>query len=171
MAALHEYCGGVAAKPGRQWRINFSRVQWQTEVVKGTYSKVINPKTKKHYPEDNWVWSPQGFVNMHRPETWAFLQFSGITAGQGEEAFVFNDDELVKWELYTVYHAQTAYRKAKGHFAQTLSQLKNVGLPQLKYKPKLETTSFLYEVSAGRRQSDYLWHINNEGRTWKTKMK
>ena len=26
--------------------------------------------------EDNWVWSPQGVVDMHRPERWGFVQFS-----------------------------------------------------------------------------------------------
>ncbi len=166
---LHEYCGGVYAKSGNQWRINFSRVQWQTETINGIYSKVINPETKKHYPEDNWVWSPQGFVDMHRPETWAFMQFSDNVVGQGQDAFVFNEDELVKWELYTIYHAQVAYRNATGHFAKNLSQLNKVGLPALKYNSKLETTSSLYEASANRKESFYHWHINNEGRTWKTK--
>jgi hypothetical protein len=28
-----------------------------------------NPK------EDNWVWSPQGVVNMHVPERWGYLVF------------------------------------------------------------------------------------------------
>lgn len=44
---------------GTTWRINFSRVQW----------KPGNPK------EDNWVWSPQGVVNMHVPERWGYLTF------------------------------------------------------------------------------------------------
>lgn len=46
---------------GTMWRINFSRVQW-------TAGK---PK------EDNWVWSPQGVINMHVPERWGYLHFSG----------------------------------------------------------------------------------------------
>jgi hypothetical protein len=44
---------------GTTWRINFSRVEW----------KPGNPK------EDNWVWSPQGVVNMHVPERWGYLVF------------------------------------------------------------------------------------------------
>lgn len=44
---------------GTTWRINFSRVEW----------KPGNPK------EDNWVWSPQGVVNMHVPERWGYLTF------------------------------------------------------------------------------------------------
>lgn len=44
---------------GTEWRINFSRVEW----------KAGQPK------EDNWVWSPQGVVNMHVPERWGYLRF------------------------------------------------------------------------------------------------
>ena len=46
-------------QPGTNWRINFSRVEW----------KPGNPK------EDNWVWSPQGVINMHVPERWGYLHF------------------------------------------------------------------------------------------------
>jgi hypothetical protein len=55
--------------PGDEWRINFSRVEWQTRVVNGKYEKL--PKT----PEDNWVWSPQGEVNMHIPDRWGYVTF------------------------------------------------------------------------------------------------
>jgi hypothetical protein len=50
-------------KAGTTWRINFSRVQW-------TAGK---PK------EDNWVWSPQGVIDMHVPERWGYLHFSAMT--------------------------------------------------------------------------------------------
>jgi hypothetical protein len=46
-------------QPGTTWRINFSRVEW----------KPGNPK------EDNWVWSPQGVINMHVPDRWGYLHF------------------------------------------------------------------------------------------------
>nr|WP_315258938.1 carbohydrate-binding family 9-like protein [uncultured Duganella sp.] len=48
-------------RDGTTWRINFSRVEWTTG----------KPK------EDNWVWSPQGVIDMHVPERWGFLQFLG----------------------------------------------------------------------------------------------
>jgi hypothetical protein len=54
---------------GDTWRINFSRVQWQTTIQDGNYIKLPNK------PEDNWVWSPQGVIDMHQPETWGFLEF------------------------------------------------------------------------------------------------
>jgi hypothetical protein len=49
--------------------MNFSRVEWQLRVRDGRYEKV--PDTK----EDNWVWSPQGVINMHIPEKWGTVRF------------------------------------------------------------------------------------------------
>jgi len=41
------------------WRINFSRVEWLLEGG----------------PEENWVWSPTGRVDIHVPERWGILYF------------------------------------------------------------------------------------------------
>lgn len=60
----------VPPKPGETWRVNFSRVEWQLQVKNGAYEKVPNTK------EDNWVWSPQGVINMHVPEKWGFVRFA-----------------------------------------------------------------------------------------------
>lgn len=67
--AFVERSGKGRPKAGDQWRMNFSRVEWQVRVVEGKYEKV--PGTK----EDNWVWSPQGVVNMHVPEKWGVVRF------------------------------------------------------------------------------------------------
>ncbi|MHC4414307.1 MAG: carbohydrate-binding family 9-like protein [Planctomycetota bacterium] len=61
---------------GDVWRINFSRVQWRHRVRGGRYEKL--PDT----PEENWVWSPQGVVNMHVPKRWGYVEF----VGEGTEA-------------------------------------------------------------------------------------
>ena len=55
---------------GDEWRINFSRVEWQTRTVEGKYEKLPGLK------EDNWVWSPQGEINMHIPERWGVVKFA-----------------------------------------------------------------------------------------------
>ena len=70
--------------PGDVWKINFSRVQWKHEIVEGKYQRIpphgtplaesLNPEEQEH-PEDNWVWSPQGAVNMHLPERWGEVVF------------------------------------------------------------------------------------------------
>ena len=56
-------------RAGDVWRINFSRVHWQLDIVDGAYVK--RPKT----PEHNWVWTPQFAINMHRPRHWGFVEF------------------------------------------------------------------------------------------------
>jgi hypothetical protein len=67
-SAFVERSGFGRPKPGDQWRVNFSRVEWKTEVVGGVYRKLPGR-------EDNWVWSPQGVIDMHRPEKWGFVRF------------------------------------------------------------------------------------------------
>jgi hypothetical protein len=65
------------------WRINFSRVNWQHVLGSdGKYSRKKNVETGKNLPEYNWVWSPQGIINMHYPEYWGYLQFSTQKAGK-----------------------------------------------------------------------------------------
>jgi len=58
-------------EPGDEWRVNFSRVEWQVETTGGHYAKVAGRR------EDNWVWSPQGEVNMHIPDRWGYVKFAG----------------------------------------------------------------------------------------------
>ena len=59
----------LAPKVGEEWRVNFSRVEWVLDVVAGKYEK------RKGLKEDNWVWSPQGVINMHVPEKWGVVRF------------------------------------------------------------------------------------------------
>jgi hypothetical protein len=59
---------------GQEWRVNFSRVEWQTEIRDHGYVKIPGLK------EDNWVWSPQGVVDMHVPDKWGYVRFSSETA-------------------------------------------------------------------------------------------
>lgn len=65
---------GVQTPPaaGDSWRVNFSRVQWQHRIEDGKYVKV----PKSEHPEDNWVWSPTGVIDMHRPEHWGVVTFA-----------------------------------------------------------------------------------------------
>ena len=59
----------LTPKDGEEWRVNFSRVEWVLDVVAGKYEK------RKGLKEDNWVWSPQGVINMHVPEKWGVVRF------------------------------------------------------------------------------------------------
>lgn len=48
-------------KNADKWRINFSRVEWQYEIINGKYVK------KPDTPADKWVWTPQYAKNMYIP--------------------------------------------------------------------------------------------------------
>jgi hypothetical protein len=106
----------VPPRDGEQWRINFSRVQWDLEVVDGKYRKV------KGRPEYNWVWSPQGAIDMHRPERWGYLQFS--TAKPDSVKFRPDPDRRLRDALHRVYYAQARHRSRTGAYASSLEALK-----------------------------------------------
>jgi Carbohydrate family 9 binding domain-like len=140
----------VPPRDGDYWRINFSRVEWENEVVGGKYRRL------KGRPEDNWVWSPQGVVNMHRPETWGVLQFSSAPPGTVE----YRPDPSLPTRhlLHRVYYAQRAYRHRNGRWAPSMEELK------LKGDVRLQTTDSLFEASTeahGRR-----WRIGSDARVW-----
>jgi hypothetical protein len=77
---------------GDQWRINFSRVQW--DVHPGTCDKV------EGRPEHNWVWSEQGVIDMHRPERWGYVQFEPSAT----VPFRPDPDHAAKSALFTEWH-------------------------------------------------------------------
>lgn len=72
---------GLAPAPGDEWRVNFSRVQWPLVIVDGGYRKAREPVDWSDHPEDNWVWSPQGEIDMHIPEKWGVVRFVGRNPG------------------------------------------------------------------------------------------
>ena len=61
-------------KEGDQWRINFTRVAWEHDVINGTYQR--KKENGKLLKESYWVWSNQMVANMHQPEMWGVLQFT-----------------------------------------------------------------------------------------------
>jgi len=122
---LQENPPGRRPTNGDTWRINFSRVEWLHEIVAGAYRKTPDRR------EDNWVWSPQGVIDMHRPERWGYLQFSTRTAGSAEARDVrFRPDptNAARDVLQRVYDAQHAFRKTHERFAATLRELELDGL-------------------------------------------
>ncbi len=105
--------GGVPPRDGERWRINFSRVEWDVEIADGIYRKLPDR------PEHNWVWSPQGVIDMHRPERWGVVQFSRA----GEDAFRPDPTLPARDALMEVYYAQRAYRDEHGEWAERLEEL------------------------------------------------
>jgi len=95
------------------------------------------------------------------------VQFSDVIADKGTDEFIYNLDEDVKWELYKLYYAQKAYYKNNRHYTTQLSNLTNA--EKFTFNPEIETTQSLFEARASRKESDFIWHIDQNGRTWKSK--
>jgi hypothetical protein len=158
---------------GEQYRIDFSRVEWITDVVNGKYKKrthVVDGH-EKPLPENNWVWSPQGVIAMHQPETWGFLQFSEKTAGTGTDSYVPDPDNEVKWALRMLYYRQNGYfEKNKAYTAD----LRALGLENYKvgmslFLPSIKMTQTMYEATLPSADGRYNWHIVQDGRIWEEK--
>lgn len=65
LAEYAKYEPGVTVPPktGDYWRINFSRVQYKVHVETRADGSQAYVKDEG-VPADNWVWNPQGVVNM-----------------------------------------------------------------------------------------------------------
>jgi len=156
-----------AQKPpaaGDMWRINFSRVEWDRDVINGRYVVKKNAMGSR-LPEHNWVWSPQGVVNMHYPEMWGFVQFSGQPAGQGDETFVLQKSEWAKWALRRVYYKEKTFFSRHGRYTASVDSLglhkpDVAGIP---WPPEIRCTWSGFE--ARLRLAGKVWRIDGEGRT------
>lgn len=153
--------------PGEQWRINFSRVQWQLDIVDGNYQKTINPETGKPFPEYNWVWSPQWAIDMHRPEYWGYVQFSNIPAGTGNVAFQIHPDTPVRYLLRELYYLQLQYKHINNHFAKSMEEL-NPETPSVfsSIKPVFDVAKTRFMISASSKDGNSTWHITEDSRLW-----
>ncbi len=153
-------------RPGDQWRVNFSRVQWQLDIKDGKYTKRLDVKTGKPLPEDNWVWSPQGAINMHMPERWGFVQFSDATAG-APASFVESRNERVKWALRRLYYRQRQFRAKHGRYAGDLQPLDaaSVRVEGLDFQPSMQATDSLYEIRANGFDGAVV-RIRQDGKVW-----
>ena len=162
-AALKE-CANSPAPPlhGDRWRMNFSRVEWQIDIVEGAYRKAAGTR------EDNWVWSPQGVVDMHRPEHWGYVQFS--TEAAGTTPFLPDPTAGVRRQLMQVYYLQRAYRKEHGRYAAQWSELgedcqDSSGIGPL----SLETTAVGFVAGATVTLPDGSWErwwVQQDSRIW-----
>jgi hypothetical protein len=134
-------------REGDQIRVGFSRVEWQHEIVDGRYQKIPG------LPEDNWVWTPTGVIDMHRPERWGVVQFTEQTDALPQPV------PLAEWEnrviLVDLFEAQLAWRRENGTFTSSLSDLAMDGIPGL----TLEATSSQFIARLGRFSVDHEWRL------------
>jgi hypothetical protein len=161
-------CAHRPAPPaeGEQWKVNFSRVEWQTEVRDEGYAKVVAPATGKSLAEDNWVWSPQGLVAMHYPEMWGVVQFTNAVAGTKVVAFVPDPADAARWVLRRVFYAERNYYLQNGTYTADLTNLElgAVDLSDFSWPPKLEATAHFFEAEVASRDGKTRLRIVQDGK-------
>jgi hypothetical protein len=148
---------------GDQWRVNFSRVEWTTTLNNGAYVKV------KGRPEDNWVWSPQWVVDMHRPETWGYVQFT--RKAPDTVRGVPDPSWGARTTLMRIYHAQKTFFEMHNRWATTLQELgEQEGATHLEVAPpiiQINDAGYVCTVRiAGAGGHSEYWHVSQDSRVW-----
>jgi hypothetical protein len=143
-------------KEGTLWRINFSRVEWDTKVNNGKYI----PQS----PEHNWTWSQQGVVDMHFPERWGYLMFSKNVTGNTPFTLPYNEQQ--RQYLWLIYYREHSYYAKHHAYA---SKLKNFGLVSkvmidgCKNLLRLEATPHQFMVFITDENNKTTWAIDQQG--------
>ena len=117
------------------WRINFSRVQW----------------LHQGQPEENWVWSPTGRVDMHMPDRWGFLRFVDAPVGARIAPEPMTLDRGAYKLLWAMFYAQLDNKAAKNNYLRTvgdflLTDAERAALPE-GGELAVEATSNAFQLS------------------------
>lgn len=178
-AALRAIAGRpVPPTDGDVWWVNFSRVQWQLDAVSpedgGGYVKSVGPEGER-LPEDNWVWSPQGVIAMHEPETWGLVMFASETSDMGDGRVFEEPDDLEHREfLRSIFEAQHRFRAKFGRFSEDPRELGLTGGAQWDWPLELHATPSGFEAllefeqtwdETGKSGARVL-HIDEKGHVW-----
>ena len=145
--------------------MNFSRVEWALDVRGGQYVK-RESSDGRPLPEDNWVWSPQGAIDMHMPERWGVVVFSDKPAGS-DEAFQDDPNDRVKWALRRLYYRERQYHAAHGRYTADLAALDagDIRVDGVVFRPAAQATSDLFEIAAPGANGATV-RIRSDGRVW-----
>nr|WP_321411311.1 carbohydrate-binding family 9-like protein [uncultured Carboxylicivirga sp.] len=146
---------------GENMRMNFSRVQWETQVIDGKYEKVRNPETGKPVPENNWIWSPMGVIDMHRPELWGIVTFVDQPINQ---SFFNKDEEILRQLLLHIYKAQRSEYRKSGNYLQTVDQFNITNELLEKYNIHMDVLEYSFEIKGSTPDNKVSYYCNTEGR-------
>jgi len=156
---ISNYRSNTYPKEGEQWKVNFSRVHWETEIIDGKY-------VKTNTPEYNWVWSPQGIIYMHMPDLWGLVQFTEFTSDEKKVTFVDDNIDLIKWSLRQLYYRQRNYYYKNEKYTASIASLKIRKAPtkNVPWPPKIVLTPSGWEASLKYGGQKII--IRKDGRVW-----
>ena len=157
--ALEECAPNFHPQEGEQWKVNFSRVQWDVDIVEEQYVKTDSP-------EFNWVWSPQGLIYMHMPDLWGLVQFTSASPEQGNVEFQESEIDLIKWALRQVYYRQRNHFFKMERYTASLKELNLLTTPVegVSWPPEIVLTPSGWEAALKWDQSTVV--IRTDGKVW-----
>lgn len=147
---------------GEQWRINFSRVEWDFDLIDNKYYRKKENNTFKR--EYNWVWSNQKVINMHEPEKWGFLQFTESPSNE-KITFIEDIDLEVKQTLFALFR-KTRFGELKYLLNESFGATKKMNVLYKKDKTIQATffkTNFGFEYKVTSILTNKTYAINHEG--------
>ena len=145
-------------KDGEDWKVNFSRVHWETDIVNGKY-------VKKDKPEFNWVWSPQGLISMHMPERWGLVRFKEKRRKEKNNFFTSSIDNA-RWAIRQIYYYQGNYFLKNNRYATSADEL-GLGKSPVKniyWDPQIFITPSGWEASITNNENKII--IRKDGKVW-----
>lgn len=129
-------------KEGEHWRINFSRVNWDYQIIDGVYHR--KKENDKYLKEYNWVWSAQKKINMHEPEKWGFLQFTNESTSTNVP-FIEDEFQKEKQVAYALFR-QTRYDSLKSLLNKKTGFIQEL---KVKYSATESLKAIFYKTNAG----------------------
>jgi hypothetical protein len=148
---------------GTLWRINFSRVEWDAKRLNGKYVK-LKDNAGHNLPEHNWVWSPQGVVDMHWPERWGYLQFS--KGNINNTSFTLPYFEQQKRYLWLIYYLEHRWHDEHHAYVSSLKKFSlknNVMINKNSNTLQVEATRYQFMALITDKKNKITWTINEEG--------
>ena len=150
-------------KEGEQWRINFSRVQWDHDLIDGNYYR--KKENGKYLREYNWVWSNQKVINMHEPEKWGFLQFTELD-NSDDVSFIQDKDLEIKQLAFALFR-KTRYGDLKylldspqGSTRKIIANYSETDVVEATFFK----TNFGFEYELKSPKTEKVYYINQEGK-------
>ena len=155
----NNYRSNESPKDGEQWKVNFSRVQWDVDIVEDKYVKTDNP-------EFNWVWSPQGHIYMHFPHFWGLVQFTEKAPGTEKVEYIDNGLDKVKWALRQGYIRQRNYFFKNERYTASLKELNLMTKPVegVSWPPDIMVTLSGWEAELDWNGESVI--IRKDGKVW-----
>ena len=163
MQALTELKRAPKEKPkvGDQWRINFSRVQWNHDLVDNRYYR--KKEKGKYLSENNWVWSPQGVVNMHLPEHWGYIEFG--ESPKINQPFIHKTDAEMEQIIYALFRKITYgdYKYLRDNPPGKITTIKHRGVDDRRLKITLLNSFTGFDLEVVDRSNGSVYTIDERG--------